>query len=577
MILLRPRKRFETQRRKRFAIVKVTQRERAVNFAAREALVDSLSPIIEDLIEDFRLDADSELQARLKQGLSPGIPTQSLSGFQQSMRTQLNEAMLSAVDRGGQIGLRFAGAAGSAVPQDLVTTAARNWMESEGAKRIAGITDGQRLLVARQVKDVLSDFDSFGEATDRIARSVGLTARDATALRNFELKRIGQLIPTPEADTQFIRETIAQEVEDRRKTMVRNRARTIAETEMQNAIQEGELRYWDAAVASGEVDEAKVGKRWFTVGDNDVCPICRPLIGQIKPLHEPFTSLGFTGQRPPAHVRCRCFMQFATDADFDEDEIEQVEAETIIPEPAPVQERPGGLPPARDSIDPAIDFDAGTPEKLQDLIPAEDILDDDEDLGALEEYTESGYIDMNRALRGQEITGESFIGPQQIDELNERMFEIATDPGVALPLGEDITMYRGLDIQPEDFGNFEVGHVYTDDAFGSFSPNRKIAGNFARDHAESEILRVRMPRGQNGLWIGGNESEWIMRPGSRYRIVSVEDDIHITDVVRFKEGVRTVEPLRRKVITLEVLEPAPKRLRRAFGGMLAEEAGFTFD
>lgn len=577
MILLRPRNRFETQKRKRWPTVKITSRERSVNFAAREALVDSLSPIIEDLVQDFRLNADAELRAQLAQGIAPGIPTDALAEFQQSMRTQLNEAMLAAVDRGGQIGLRFAGTAGSSVPQDLVTTAARNWLESDGAKRIAAITDGQRLVVARNVKDVLADFTSFGEASDRIARSVGLSARDTVALRNFELERIRRLIPTPEADTQFIRETISQEVEDYRQALIRNRARTIAETEMQHAIQEGELRYWDAAIASGEVDESKVGKRWFTVQDGNVCAICRPLHGQVIALKASFSSLGFTGLRPPAHVRCRCFMQFATDGDFDEEAQEQ--ADTIIPEPAPEQEMPGGLPPARDSIDPNLDFDPGAEEKMRDLIPSEDIIDDDEVLGALEEYTESGYIDMNRALRGQEITGESFLGPEQIDDLNELMFDTMLDTEVALPLREDFVMYRGLDIDPEDFGNFEIGHVYTDDAFGSFSPNRKIAGNFARDHADAEILRVRMPRGQNGLWIGGNESEWIMRPGSRYRIVSVEDDIHITDHVRFigPDRKRTIVPLRRKVITIEVLEPAPKRLRPAFGGQLAAEAGFEFD
>ena len=564
MILLRPRNRFETQKRKRWPTIKVTTRERATNLAAREALVDSLAPIIEDLIEDFRLDADSELRRQLALGARPDVPGAALDAYQEGLRDQLERAFRDAVERGGQIGLRFAGTAGSAVPQDLVTTAARNWLERDGAARIVGLTDGARLAVRRNVSDVLADFTSFGDASDRISRVVGLSPRDAVALRNFELERIGRLIPTPQADTQFIRETIAQEVEDRRKALLRNRARTIAETEMQNAIQEGELRYWDAAIASGEVDESKVGKRWFTVQDDRVCPICRPLDGQVIPLKSSFSSLGFTGLRPPAHVRCRCFMQFATDGDFDEQAQER--AETLIPEPAPEVEDPGGLPPARDSINPDVDFDPGEEEKLRDLIPVEDLDLSDDDFEALGAYTEEAYIDMNRTLRGKEISGESFLGPAFIDDFNETMFDMTLNPEIARALGEDHVMYRGLDILPEDFGNFEVGHVWTDDAFGSWTPNRRIAGGFARDHAEAEVLRVRMPRGQRGLWIGGDESEWIMRPGSRYRIVSVEEDVGIATFKRVRgKRVRT-EVLKRRVITVEVLEPGPKRLRQAFVG-----------
>ncbi len=59
----------------------------------------------------------------------------------------------------------------------------------------------------------------------------------------------------------------------------------------------------------------------------------------------------------------------------------------------------------------------------------------------------------------------------------------------------------------------------------------------------------------------------------------IEDDVHITDHVRFigPDRKRTIVPLRRKVITIQVLDPAPKKLRPAFGGQLAAEAGFTFD
>ena len=577
MILLRPRKSFTTQRRRRFGVIKITTLERQTNLAAREALVDGLAGTLEELIDDFRLNADSEMRGRLAGGLRLGVPEEALAAHQASMRDQLTQAFTDAIERGGQIGMRFGGSAVSGVPVDLVTTTARNWISSQGADRINDILGREVTAVRRAVNDALADQISFGQASDRIAQVVGLSPRDARALRNFEQSRIRSLIRTPDANTQFVRETIAQEVEAKRRALLRNRARTIAETEMQEAIQEGELRFWDAAIASGEVEESKVGKRWFTVDDDDVCPICRPLHLVVVPLKSSWSSLGFTGMRPPAHVRCRCYMQFATDGDFDE--VAQETAETIIPEPAPEVQNPGGLPPARDSIDPLVDFDQGTREKLAQLPPVEDIIDDEDLLEAVITYSDDGYIDMNRALRGQEITGESFLGPDFIDDFNESMFDAILDPNIAVALPEDVVMYRGLDILPEDFGNFEIGHVYTDDAWGSWTGDRSIAGNFASQtqHADAEILRVRMPRGQRGMWLGGTESEWIVRPGSRYRIVAVEEDVAVSMVTRRVGGGRERFQLRKRVITVEILDPAPKKLRQAFVGDIARESGFKFD
>lgn len=563
MILLRPRNSFDTQRRKRFGVVKVTALERQTNLAAREALVDGLAPILEDLIDDFRLNVDDELRGRLAAGgLRIGVPNEALAAHQAAMRDQLTQAFTDAIERGGQIGMRFGGSAVSGVPVDLVTTTARNWIDSQGADRINDILGREVTAVRRAVNDVLADQISFGEASDRISQVVGLSARDARALRNFEQSRIRSLIRTPEANTQFVRETIAQEVEAKRRALVRNRARAIAETEMQNAIQEGELRFWDAAVASGEVEESKVGKRWFTVQDDRVCPICRPLHETIVPLKSSFSSLGFTGLRPPAHVFCRCYMQFATDGDFDQ--VAQETAETIIPEPAPQVENPGGLPPARDSINPDEDFDPGTKAKTDEMRPLFD-KDFDEDLAvAIDVYTEDGYIDMNRRMRGQEISGESFMSVEDIDDSINDMQVAFRDPGVTETLAEDIVMYRGLDIDPEDFGNFEIGHVYTDKAFGSFTTDRSTAARFASvSGQEPEIIRVRMPKATKGIWIGSDESEWIQRHGSRYRIVAVEEDVPFASLPGFKPG--TTESrfklARRRVITVEVVERERRRLK----------------
>jgi SPP1 gp7 family putative phage head morphogenesis protein len=115
-----------------------------------------------------------------------------------------------------------------------------------------------------------------------------------------------------------------------------NRAEMIAVTETTRAYAEGNIRAWQAA---GFVD----GKRWMTNRDDIVCPICRPLDNQVvQGLAEPgFSDDGGLGiHAPPAHVRCRCWLQPVVDIGATDllgaeevpfepsepDEIEQLEA-----------------------------------------------------------------------------------------------------------------------------------------------------------------------------------------------------------------------------------------------------------
>jgi SPP1 gp7 family putative phage head morphogenesis protein len=76
------------------------------------------------------------------------------------------------------------------------------------------------------------------------------------------------------------------------------RAEMIAVTEVTRAFAEGNILAWKA---SGVVD----GMKWMTAQDDLVCPICEPLAGQTDDLDGDFNGDG----PPPAHVRCRCYLQ----------------------------------------------------------------------------------------------------------------------------------------------------------------------------------------------------------------------------------------------------------------------------
>jgi hypothetical protein len=85
------------------------------------------------------------------------------------------------------------------------------------------------------------------------------------------------------------------------------RADMIATTEITRAAVEGELQL----VRELNKEGVQLVATWFTVRDRFVCPICEPLDGQSETEEGGFVPAGDAGPgipSPPAHPRCRCFL-----------------------------------------------------------------------------------------------------------------------------------------------------------------------------------------------------------------------------------------------------------------------------
>ncbi len=91
---------------------------------------------------------------------------------------------------------------------------------------------------------------------------------------------------------------IRQLIEKRFKDISEMRAEMIAQTELANAFN----------AVDYEVFKRNGVKtvRWVTVLDERVCPICQPLHNVEVSIDGQFA---FGGYRPPAHPRCRCFLE----------------------------------------------------------------------------------------------------------------------------------------------------------------------------------------------------------------------------------------------------------------------------
>lgn len=84
-----------------------------------------------------------------------------------------------------------------------------------------------------------------------------------------------------------------------------SRAQLIAQTESTRAFAEGNTMAWKA--------QGIEARKWFTVRDERVCPVCGGLHGQVARMNEAFQAKAGPIQNPPAHPGCRCYVQPVTE------------------------------------------------------------------------------------------------------------------------------------------------------------------------------------------------------------------------------------------------------------------------
>lgn len=85
--------------------------------------------------------------------------------------------------------------------------------------------------------------------------------------------------------------------------MTENRAQTIARTEMNRALNMGELDAWEQSGVEGK-------KVWQATIDDRTSEICRYLNGKEVNIKDNFEYKGQNFRGPPAHVNCRSTISF---------------------------------------------------------------------------------------------------------------------------------------------------------------------------------------------------------------------------------------------------------------------------
>lgn len=189
-------------------------------------------------------------------------------------------------------------------PYEVVSSAARDWFNNHGARRVTEMSrqakDGlRRVLVAASDRGL-----NLEQTVKFVLPQVGLRSDQVDVLAAYRDRLAA-------AEDPRLDERVAKRAIELRK----DRARVIARTESMFAIHGGVRETWAGLLAEGVLkDEDAV--EWFTAEDEVTCDICRPMDGQTRGLTDDVwidadgqtltDSRGETILDPPAHPNCRC-------------------------------------------------------------------------------------------------------------------------------------------------------------------------------------------------------------------------------------------------------------------------------
>ncbi len=172
------------------------------------------------------------------------------------------------------------------------------WMAERGGILIRELTEGQAKTINALLRhQVFQGITSNYQLSRMLLSFVGLLQKEAIAVANYRMELISQGVTLKKIDGL---------VEIYARSLLKNRAKRIARTELCSAYNFGQWESLRQMREAGLVDE--VEKEWLTADDERTCPICAELDGEKVRHDEQFSS----GQlHPPAHVQCRCSLGYS--------------------------------------------------------------------------------------------------------------------------------------------------------------------------------------------------------------------------------------------------------------------------
>lgn len=190
------------------------------------------------------------------------------------------------------------------------------WCDERAGNLIVELTDCQRENVKSIIDTALQQGNiSPASVTRRIKDTVGLTKRQLSKNQKYynnmrnSLKESNPKLSDKEIDKRA--SEAAKRLADKQRT---DRAKSIARSELNAAHNQAAYSYVKWCIEHGYMKN--VCRKWATSGNDNVCPLCLALNGQITPFDKPYkvpASVKYSGSEimsPPAHTSCCCGEEF---------------------------------------------------------------------------------------------------------------------------------------------------------------------------------------------------------------------------------------------------------------------------
>lgn len=233
------------------------------------------------------------------------IAALSLGQADELLRAACQPTMQSMFVRGAHLGASALSGVKAARKDDegglQVDFAAVNELSVEYARRFAARLMAAPAIVQAQVRILVTQSIAAGISPRDLARMivsvVGLTERQSTAVQSFRARLA--------AEGQS-GEVLERRVERYSEALLRERALTIARTELISALNAGQVALWRQQSQAGAIDDT-LRRIWLVTDDELLEAECEAIGADSeehpKRLDEPFEG-GYDA--PPAHPRCRC-------------------------------------------------------------------------------------------------------------------------------------------------------------------------------------------------------------------------------------------------------------------------------
>lgn len=241
---------------------------------------------------------------------------------------KIDEKFAKAMDGSAEVAIQTLPGPKSTLVVGTANPRVRRFISDQVGNLVQNVTSDGRRAVQNTVRAALDQGLTPRRAADLMGRSVGLTEKQNVRVMNRQLKefqRRDELQTQLEelqsrgkggtATAQRLRRNIANlsdsKIEKRADKMARSlekqRAVTIARTELTRATNEGQIMAWEQAAEDGLIDRQKARKVWVVVPDDRLSNICADLDGKSVGMDEMFTvaQTGESVSGPPAHPNCR--------------------------------------------------------------------------------------------------------------------------------------------------------------------------------------------------------------------------------------------------------------------------------